>query len=293
MLVNDIFMQNPVNREKVKIWHMPEVGQQDDSLQLMHASYATQVFPKHSHDGFGVGVIERGALEFFYRGENVIASQGMINLVNPDEIHTGQAANEQGWSYRMFYFEASLLQNIASQIGGKPSPIPFFKQGVIQDDSLTRVIYQAHLTLETGQQALLEKQTAFLLAMQELLSRHADSVPSVFKTGNEKRSVTQVIDYIQANFQEDISVEQLANIANLSPFHFIRVFSQSTGLAPHAYLMQVRAQKAKIFIAQGLRLTEVAYQTGFSDQSHLSRNFKRIMGYTPGQYRNSIQDGEY
>jgi len=283
-------MHTDETKEKVKIWQLPELGSSSSALQLMHASYSTQVFPKHTHEGFGVGVIERGALGFYYRGENVVASPGLINLVNPDEVHTGQAASEEGWSYRMFYFDAELLHQTACQITGKTTSLPFFNTGVIQDNILAKAIYQLHHDLELNQQSLLEKQTTFLLVLQQLISRHADVVPKSLKTGYEKPAVKQVIDYIQANYQEDISIEQLAKIANLSPFHFIRVFSQYTGLSPHAYLVQVRTHRAKLLIEKGLRLTDIAYQSGFSDQSHLTRNFKRLMGYTPGQYRNSVQD---
>ena len=88
--------------EQVRIRTLPELP----GLQLMQASYQTRTFPRHSHEGFGVGVIEQGALGFYYRGENVVAPAGRINTVNPDEVHTGQSATEHGWTYRMFYLSA-------------------------------------------------------------------------------------------------------------------------------------------------------------------------------------------
>jgi len=103
-------------------------------------------------------------------------------------------------------------------------------------------------------------------------------------------AVQRVIDYLDSHFGEDLSLESLAGIACLSPFHFIRVFSRQTGLTPHAWMMQLRAHKAKDLLGRGLAIADVAAQAGFADQSHLSRIFKRLLGYTPGQFSNSVQD---
>jgi len=274
--------------ESVKVWHMPGLGK--NRVQLMYASYTHRTFPKHTHDGFGVGVIETGALGFYYRGENVVAAPGQINLVNPDEVHTGQAADESGWAYRMFYFDAELFENIAAQMADKKSALPFFQSGIIQDQPLAQELYQLHSRLESEPLSMLEKQSRLLILFQQLISRHADASPKITNIGNEKVSIRRVMDFIYDNFHDDISIQQLAQMAHISPFHFIRVFSKQTGLAPHAFLMQLRVNKAKSLIDKGQSLSQVASQTGFSDQSHLTRIFKRYLGYTPGQYRNSVQD---
>jgi AraC-like DNA-binding protein len=106
----------------------------------------------------------------------------------------------------------------------------------------------------------------------------------------DSAAVKRARDYIEACYDENISVRKLASIACLSPFHFIRVFQAQTGMPPHAYLMQTRVRKAKALLARGRQIVDAAYETGFVDQSHLTRHFKRTLGYTPGQYRNSIQD---
>ncbi len=72
-------MRRGPSKEKVKLWRPGIAG-----LELMRATYITQRFPRHAHDGFAVGVIEDGALGFYYRGANVVAPAGAINLANPD-----------------------------------------------------------------------------------------------------------------------------------------------------------------------------------------------------------------
>ncbi|MDJ0570973.1 MAG: helix-turn-helix domain-containing protein [Pleurocapsa sp. MO_192.B19] len=73
-------------------------------------------------------------------------------------------------------------------------------------------------------------------------------------------------------------------MVNLKPLRLLRVFRQTLGLPPHAYLVQVRITQAKKLLARRISIAEVAAETGFTDQSHLHRHFKRVVGVTPGQY---------
>jgi AraC-like DNA-binding protein len=259
-------------------------------LQLMRASFHTRTFPRHSHEGYGVGVIEQGALGFYYRGENVVAPAGRINTVNPDEVHTGQAATESGWTYRMFYFSADFLQYMLQAVCERSTSLPFFTQGVIENPDLAGLIRQVHSQLGDIRVARLERETMLLEMFARLLIRHTYEPPTVVRAGREEVPIRRVIDYLDAHFGEDVAIDTLASIACLSPYHFIRVFTRQTGLTPHAWLMQLRARKAKELLALGLPIADAALQTGFADQSHLTKIFKRIMGYTPGQLRNSVQD---
>lgn len=68
-----------------KLWHVPGV----ENPELFHARHLTQLFPRYTHEGYAAGVIEEGALGFFYRGENVVTAPGQINLCVPGEVHTG------------------------------------------------------------------------------------------------------------------------------------------------------------------------------------------------------------
>lgn len=274
--------------EQVRVWQSPGIK----DLQLMRATYVTQTFPRHSHEGFGVGVIEKGALGFNYRGANVVAPAGQINLVNPDEAHTGQAAVDDGWTYRMFYFGADLLQKAAKEVAGRSAPLPMFASGVIDDDALAGLIYRVHLLFEDQDTPLLEKESRLLHMLIQLITRHTVLRPDGRIPARENLGMRRVIDYLEAHLHENLSVGQLAGVACLSPYHFIRVFSRYTGLPPHAWLMQLRARKAREMLEQGVSIADAACMAGFTDQSHLTRIFKRLMGYTPGQLRNSVQDAD-
>jgi AraC-like DNA-binding protein len=259
-------------------------------LQLMQASFRTRSFARHSHEGYGIGVIEQGALGFYYRGENVVAPAGQINTVNPDEVHTGHPANEQGWTYRMFYCSPAFMQRMAADVAGKPVPHPLFTSGVIEDDQMAYLVRLTHVRLMDGTIPRLEQENLLLTLFAGLFARHTYAPLPMVRAGNEPNPIRRAIDYLEAHFAEDVDVGTLAAVACLSPFHFIRVFSRQTGMTPHAWLMQLRVRKAVALLNQGISIAEVAVQTGCSDQSHLNRLFKRYLGYTPGQLRNSVQD---
>jgi AraC-like DNA-binding protein len=272
-------MNTQTTREQVKFWHAHELGQ----LELLHATYITHTFTRHIHNGFAIGIIERGAEEFYYRGADHVAAAGNVVVINPGEVHTGQAVTEAGWTYRMLYPEVALVQRAMVEVTGRPMDIPDFPEPVIQDEYLTQLIRQLHLTLENPATTTLERESRFVSTLVQLINRHAVR-SSLQPPGEEPGAVRQVREYLEAHYFENVLLEQLAAIANLSPFHLVRAFRTEMGLPPHAYLTQIRIERAKTLLAQGWPVAQVAAETGFADQSHLTKRFKGIVGVAPGQY---------
>jgi AraC-like DNA-binding protein len=265
--------------EQTKFWLAQDIGQ----VELLRARYITHSFSRHAHEGFAIGIIEQGAEAFYYRGAMHVAPVGSIVLINPGEVHTGHAAGDDGWVYRMLYPEAELLQQAASEAAGRKRGIPYFPNPVIHDEYLTQLIRNLHWTLEKST-SFLQRQSQFLATLVQLILRHADDPPGWSSTTGPHRAVKQAQAYLEAHYPENITLEQLAQIADLSQFHLTRIFAKTVGLPPHAYLTQVRISRAKKLLSFGMPIAQVAAETGFADQSHLTRHFKRIVGVTPGQY---------
>lgn len=259
-------------------------------VNLMHARYVTQVFAPHFHEGYCLGVIEQGALGFRYMGENVVAPAGAVNLAVPGEVHTGQAAADGGWVYRMFYLDADLMVSAASQLTGKAASLPFIRQGVIVDADLAAMIRRLHRQMVDGRTPLLQIEAGLLTVLTRLLRQYGRPQTDCSAPRPEPDAVETAKAYIHAHYDRDISVGDLAAATGLSPYHFIRVFGGSTGLTPHAYLTQIRVSRARQLLGAGETPVQAAVASGFFDQSHLTRHFKRIVGTTPARYRNSVQD---
>lgn len=271
--------------EQASMWRLPGLG----GVELLRARYRRQNFSKHFHECFAVGVIQAGALKFDYRGGSLLAAPGEINLCLAGETHNGQAAHETGWQYRMFYVEQNWLQDALPAACAKETP--YFPSGVLQDPQLAREILLLHQSLEPGRSNSLEQESRLLTMLNRLLMRHAFPKPHQRRAASCPRSVSLARDYLADNLNRNPSLSELSRVAGLSRFHLLRVFSSELGLTPHAYQVQLRLQKARDLMNAGRSLAEAALASGFSDQSHFSRHFKRVYGLTPGQYRKSLQSG--
>ncbi len=108
-------------------------------------------------------------------------------------------------------------------------------------------------------------------------------------TGLPKDKALIVVDYIASNLAEDGRLQDLADLVEMSPFHFCRLFKQSTGLTPHQYILHLRIEKAKGLLKnKRLGIADIASRLGFSDQSHFTNIFRRLVGITPARWRASL-----
>jgi AraC family transcriptional regulator len=100
--------------------------------------------------------------------------------------------------------------------------------------------------------------------------------------GLSREKLMRAIEYIQDQLHTDLTVSAIARIVHMSPHHFALLFKQSTGQSPYRYVVEARAKKAKELLASGkFSISEIAYQVGFADQSHLTRHLKHLFGVTP------------
>lgn len=276
-------------RERARVWRPPRL----DEVELLHARYQRQNFSKHFHECFAVGVIQSGVLKFDYRGDSLLAAPGEINLCLAGEAHNGQAAHETGWQYRMLYLGNHWLQGALAGSSGKaqkktPST-PYFRSGVLKDPELAAELLDLHYSLEPGRAGALERESRLLKVLHRLVARHSHPRPPEGRTASCPRAVSLARDFLAANLTSNPSLSELGKVAGLSRFHLLRVFSREVGLTPHAFQVQLRLHKARALIRQGKPLAQAALASGFSDQSHFSRHFKRVYGLTPGQYQKSLQ----
>lgn len=102
------------------------------------------------------------------------------------------------------------------------------------------------------------------------------------------RSVRRALDYIHTNLSRNLRLEDIAGAARMSVFHFSRTFRKATGTGPHRYLVQARVEKVKALLLSGDHsLAAIAGQTGFSDQSHMSKVFRKFTGMSPKAFRST------
>lgn len=256
-----------------------------ETLELLRARYTRQRFAPHAHDEYVFGVVESGAARTLFRGQEVVHAAGAVITFAPGEVHTGAPATADGWSYRMVYPSESLVRFVAREATGR-DVAPAFDTSCVYDASLGERLRAAHLILESNADRL-QKECALLEALGELVLRHATTPArsrSRFEASRSSAALRRVREMLDAEYARSITISELAREAGLSTFHLIRVFRATYGLPPYKYLELVRIRQARRLIRDGFPLTHVVHATGFSDQSHLTRYFKRIVGVTPGRY---------
>ena len=255
-------------------WNVRDIN----GLECFRAYNMIHQFRRHSHEGYTIGVIENGFGDNNYRGSIFHLAPGKIVVMNPEEVHTGIAVSEHPWSYRMFYIN----QETFKQMLPEKSFLPFFRGLCFEDKYWFEKLHTLHRLLETNVDTL-EQQTQFI----EILTAFAltfGKVTSTVVSGNEPKAVSRIKDYLNAHFQQNVSVDDLVRITQLSRAYLIRSFQRCVGIPPYTYLIQIRIKHAKKLLAKKMPVVQVAYEMGFSDQSHLTRHFKSITGITPKQY---------
>ncbi len=266
--------------ECAQLWRssmLPEVA-------FFSASFRDFAYRPHIHEEYAIGVIEQGAQRFRYRGGSYVAAPGTVIALNPDEVHDAQAETESGYRYRMMYLNPAWVEEILAVVSPQERGLRFFSMPRFQDLLLAREIQQVLRLWDQDAPGLLEAEGRLVQAVGALFGRHGES-RGVVPAATYPTMMARVCDYLRVHAAEALSLEVLAQQAGLSRYHFLRVFKATTGLAPHAYLIQVRVGLARQAIERGEPLGQAALLAGFADQSHLTLHFKATYGVTPGQYQ--------
>ena len=258
------------------------------ALDLLHARVAEPYAP-HLHEEYAVGACTAGREVIRYRGELHYAGPGSVVVLEPGEAHTGGPADPPDFTYRVMYPAAGLLaEGLLAQAARR---LPRFREPVIADPGLAAELRRLHAALGAGlgETEPLEAESRLSWLFGELVRRHASPSRDV-----EVPGAGRVARLVMAQLADRlVSPPALAEIAagtGLSRYQLIRSFRTEVGMPPYAWLAQHRVSAARALLERGCRPAEVAALTGFADQAHLTRWFRRVVGVTPGVYRNSVQD---
>jgi AraC-like DNA-binding protein len=182
----------------------------------------------------------------------------------------------------MLYPSVKLIEQIAGEL--QSNFFPCFKVPVVQDQALATDLAALYQVLESSGDSLL-RQSRLVEVLSLLVVHYAGAKPRSIPSNQEHQAIGLIKEYLHDRYSENISLNQLVELTHLNRSYLIRVFRQAVGMPPYTYLNQVRVEKAKQLLRQGIPVSETAIAVGMADQSHLTRHFKRITGITPGQYR--------
>lgn len=220
--------------------------------------------------------IQQGEMIFHYKNREFTASSGAVVLLDCKQPHGYHAADEV--SFHWFHCAGTAMQAYADRL--------WIQQGAVFPDRFTSERYfmdvLEQLRCNSPNEDLLSVRIFQILC---LLSMPATAVAQPFSV-----PIEQARAFISSHFSENLSIDDIANTAALSRYHFSRLFRKETGFAPYEYLMQLRFRHAKQLLSDtDLSVEEIASRCGFCSASNLIRAFRQDTGMTPHQFRVAIR----
>ena len=266
--------------ERLQYWRRRDLG----DATLMRARYGPFTWEKHVHDEQVIVISEGGAGEVNTRRGRDVGNPGSIWAFMPGEYHFGRVEEGGRWDYCALYLDDAVLKQLGEQLGYGENARLLVRPGLHEDPELASTLLRAHNLRSDAA----EEETAWSDALHLFFTRYGDPRPSHVYGSIGSAGLNLAREYIAEHFRDDIPVADLAGLANVSRFHFIRAFRAAFGLPPHAYINQVRLQHARKLLLAGESVGVAATESGFYDQSRLSHLFKRAYGVTPARYAHLV-----
>jgi AraC-like DNA-binding protein len=254
-------------------------------VELMIARGSTRhwrVF--HEQYAFCTNQVVAADKRYRQRTNRIVDSSTM--LFEPGETHeTLRVSKPQ--DFQVLFITPETMQQygeemeIAGQLHFKPAPNI--------DDAVFQSCKRLHAAI-LEEATEIEQQSRLVECIGTLLNHHGEQQMAEMASPG-RQPLLRARNFLFDQYAYAITLDEIAAIAGLSRFHFLKAFTAQFGLTPHAYQIHLRIERSLPLLRQGMSLTQVAETMGFNDQSHYIRHFKRIMGVTPGQYKGKTPVG--
>lgn len=264
-------------------------------LMLFENTYRNFSCPRHFHETYQFEIIKKGKKQCFCKGRNYNnIGRGSMIMVNPGEIHTGGTAGNGELVCIAFYPEADAWQTIIGESFEAPETakkISNFKSTVASDNKIVDNVQSLYNLIETREVDFLA-QELFQQIMVDLLTKHSTSHLSLDENFQRyAQAMARASEYINDNIGDKLLLEDIAKAAFISPFHFLRIFRNLTGMTLHQYILSLRIERAKaLLLQQKDSISNTFSQVGFANQTHFTKVFKKITGLTPKQYKDIVRN---
>lgn len=257
----------------------------DTGIESVRAHFTGHAYDPHWHDSYLVGATEQGVQQFNCRRARHVSTPGQVFLLEPGEIHDGLAPTADGFTYFTLYLQPDWLQTeLPSLFEQAPAnSLPSFADTQCNDVRLSGAIMRAFDAVHS-QDLRIVRQTA-MDDMLACLTQHLHWRKRLNPDPRLPLTAQRARDYLHAHIDQDIGLVELAQACGVDRFRLSRAFKAAFGLAPHAYLIQLRLARARRLLALGESPAAVATTLGFADQSHLGRWFRRAYRLTPAAYQ--------
>ncbi|MDQ0775600.1 AraC-like DNA-binding protein [Streptomyces aurantiacus] len=252
-------------------------------VEVFHAHFTEYAYPMHVHDAWTLLIVDDGAVRYDLDRHEHGTPDGTVSLLPPHIPHNGSPVTPYGFRKRVLYLDLSRLDE--TYIG------PAVDTPDLVDPVLRQRVGQLHTALaHPGDE--LEAESRLALIGERLrghlrpgIERAAQEDAREDARGADRPLAHRLRELLDERLHEGVTLQEAARLVHAHPTHLVRAFSGAYGIAPHQYLMSRRVERARRLLLEGRKPGAVAAETGFYDQSHLNRHFKRLVGVAPGRYR--------
>ncbi|WP_030546315.1 AraC family transcriptional regulator [Streptomyces albus] len=259
-----------VARQEISAWRPRVPG----IAEVLHARFTGHAYPMHVHDVWTLLIVDDGAVRYDLNRREHGTPRDTVSLLPPQVPHNGSSATARGFRKRVLYLDLTQLDE--HYIG------PAADTPDMADPLLRRRVGQLHAAL-ARQGGELEAESRLALIGDRLRGRLRPRLAA--RPPETGRGVARDLrDLLDARLPEGVSLEEAAKLVHAHPTHLVMAFTAAFGIAPHQYLTGRRVEHARRLLLDGRPPAEAAAASGFYDQAHLTRHFKRFTGTTPGRY---------
>ncbi|MER7189080.1 AraC family transcriptional regulator [Streptomyces flaveolus] len=263
------------DQRKVSAWRPRVPG----VVEVFHAHYTEYSYPMHVHDAWTLLIVDDGAVRYDLDRHEHGTPHDTVSLLPPHVPHNGSPATPDGFRKRVLYLDASRL---GEELIGRAVDAPD-----LRDPVLRRRVGQVHAALARPGDELEAESRLTLIG--ERLHAHLRPRGGPGPARPDPVLARRLRELLDERVVEGVGLEEAGGLVSAHPAHLVRAFSTAYGIAPHQYLMSRRVDLARRLLLAGRAPADVAGATGFYDQAHLTRHFKRLVGVTPGRYRTGAQ----
>lgn len=250
--------------------------------EVFHARMAGYAYPPHVHDAWAILIVDEGAIHYELDRRRCEAAGHSVSLLPPWVVHDGRPApGAAGFRERELYLDPGVLPaGLAGAAVDRTS---------LADRELRTALSELHDCL-TGHLDQLDAQTRLAL-IADRIRRHLTPPFDPPLTSSQARRepviATRFRELLDEHVTEPLNLDRAAAMLGRSTPHLIRSFTREFGVSPYAYVTGRRIDTARSLLLHGARPAEVALMTGFYDQAHFTRHFKKHTSTTPAQFARS------
>lgn len=270
----------PSSRNWIDLRHDAASG-----IETLRAHFEGHAYDPHWHDYYMVGYTEQGIQQFHCRRSLVSSTPGQVFMLEPGEVHDGHAVAPDGFTYSILCLDPRMMDTrLRALFPDMPDRFqPSVTHTLMPDAALVAAVTDAFRATHDPELRMVRE--AALDTLFDRLTTHLHWRKRIAQDPRLPVVAHRAREFLHDHVAEDIGLDDLARATGVDRYRLTRAFKAAFGLAPHAYLVQLRLAHARRLMAGGATPADAAAVSGFADQSHLGRWFRRAYGMTPAHYR--------